>query len=65
MAANALFTTTMMGSLVVGFVIGPFVLDLAFSQGGQFGREVFVGGTLCRCSRRVGVNPHEGKITGQ
>ncbi|MEM9137712.1 MAG: MFS transporter, partial [Cyanobacteria bacterium P01_F01_bin.42] len=36
--------TTMMGSLVVGFVVGPFVLDFAMSQEPQFGRELLVGG---------------------
>ncbi|NJN23797.1 MAG: MFS transporter [Acaryochloridaceae cyanobacterium RL_2_7] len=44
MAANALFTTTMMGSLVVGFAIGDPVLGLAYDKGGLFGREILVGG---------------------
>ncbi|MCM1984669.1 MFS transporter [Lyngbya confervoides] len=44
MAANALFTTTMMGSLVVGFAIGDPVLGAAHRFGGLFGREILVGG---------------------
>ena len=44
MSANALFTTTMMGSLVVGFAIGEPVLTWAMTWGGNHGREVLVGG---------------------
>lgn len=44
MTANALFTTTMMGSLVVGFAIGDPLLAWATSWGGIYGREVLVGG---------------------
>ncbi len=44
MAANALFTTTMMGSLVVGFAIGEPVLSWAMSWGGNASRELLVGG---------------------
>ncbi|XHX79942.1 MAG: MFS transporter [Stenomitos frigidus ULC029] len=43
MSANALFTTTMMGSLIVGFAIGDPVLNLAKS-GGRFGQEILLGG---------------------
>lgn len=44
MPANALFTTTMMGSLVVGFAIGEPLLSWANRWGGEFGREILVGG---------------------
>jgi len=43
MTANALFTTTMMGSMIVGFAIGDTLLTLAKSLGG-FGEELLVGG---------------------
>ncbi len=43
LSANALFITTMMGSLVVGFAIGEPVLSWANSWG-KLGREFFVGG---------------------
>lgn len=43
MTANALFTTTMMGSLIVGFAIGEPLLSVAKSWN-QFGQEILVGG---------------------
>ena len=42
LSANALFITTMMGSLVVGFAIGEPILSWA-STWGAWGRELFVG----------------------
>ncbi len=44
MAANALFTTTMMGALIVGFAIGEPILSLARSWGQDYGQEIVVGG---------------------
>jgi predicted MFS family arabinose efflux permease len=44
MSANALFTTTMMGSLVVGFAIGEPLLSWAKDWGEDYGREFLVGG---------------------
>jgi MFS family permease len=43
MTANALFTTTMMGSLIVGFAIGEPLLTLSRTWG-KFGQEILVGG---------------------
>lgn len=43
MAANALFTTTMMGALIVGFAVGEPLLSVAISWGKDYGREIFVG----------------------
>ncbi len=43
MSANALFTTTLMGSLIVGFAIGEPLLTLARSWG-RFGQELLLGG---------------------
>jgi MFS family permease len=43
MSANALFTTTMTGSLTVGFAIGDPVLSLAKSIGGDYGEVLTVG----------------------
>lgn len=44
MTANAMFTTTMMGSLVVGFAIGEPLLSWAGTWGGNYGGEILVGG---------------------
>lgn len=44
MAANALFTTTMMGALIVGFAVGEPLLSLSKDWVTDYGREVFVGG---------------------
>lgn len=45
LAANALFTSTMMGALIVGFAIGEPILSLAKSlMGEKYGQEVVVGG---------------------
>lgn len=43
LSANALFITTMMGSLVVGFAIGEPLLSGAVAIGGVYAREVVVG----------------------
>lgn len=44
MAANALFTTTMMGALIVGFAVGEPLLSLARFWGKDYGGEILVGG---------------------
>ena len=44
MSANALFTTTMLGSMIVGFAVGEPLLSLAGSLGGDYGPEIAVGG---------------------
>jgi predicted MFS family arabinose efflux permease len=44
MAANALFTTTMMGALIVGFAVGEPLLSLARAWGKDYGQEIMVGG---------------------
>ncbi len=44
MSATALFTTTMMGALVVGFAIGPVLLSWSNSWGGIYGGAFLVGG---------------------
>jgi MFS family permease len=44
MPANALFTTTMMGALVVGFAIGPALLGWSTVWGGIYGGAILVGG---------------------
>lgn len=43
MAANALFTTTMMGALIVGFIVGEPVLSLAGFWSEKYGEETVVG----------------------
>ncbi|WP_017721036.1 MFS transporter [Kamptonema formosum] len=44
LSANALFTTTMLGSLIVGFAVGEPVLSLSSKLGGDYGQEITVGG---------------------
>jgi MFS family permease len=44
MSANALFTTTMMGSLIVGFAIGEPVLSLVETFAGEKSQDFFVAG---------------------
>jgi MFS family permease len=44
LTANALFTTTMMGSMIVGFAVGDPLLNLATSWNAEWGREIMVGG---------------------
>nr|WP_290227715.1 MFS transporter [Trichocoleus desertorum] len=43
MTANALFTTTMLGSLIIGFAVGEPLLSFA-NLAGNFGQEIMVGG---------------------
>jgi MFS family permease len=65
MSANALFTTTLMGSLIVGFAIGDPLLTLAKS-GGRFGQELLLGGLYIVGAvilsflplRKSGADPH-------
>ena len=45
MAANALFTSTMMGAIIIGFAIGEPLLSLGKSWlGEEYGQEFIVGG---------------------
>ncbi|MBD2298459.1 MFS transporter [Nostoc sp. FACHB-87] len=45
MAANALFSSTMMGALIVGFAIGEPILSWAKTlMGEEYGQEIIVGG---------------------
>lgn len=44
MSANALFTTTMMGSLIVGFAIGEPLLSWVKTWAGDMSQEIFVAG---------------------
>lgn len=57
LSANALFITTMMGSLVVGFAIGEPVLSWVGSWGGVYGREVLVGGLYILAGIVLGLLP--------
>ncbi|MBD2134206.1 MULTISPECIES: MFS transporter [Sphaerospermopsis] len=44
MAANALFSSTMMGALIVGYAVGKPILDWAEYLNFEFGKEFLVGG---------------------
>lgn len=44
MAANALFSSTMMGALIVGYAIGTPILDWAEHINLEYGKEFLVGG---------------------
>jgi len=57
MSANALFTTTMMGTLVVGFAIGDPLLSWAEQWGLRFGRELLVGGLYLVSAALLSVIP--------
>lgn len=53
LAANSLYTTTMMASVIIGFAVGEPVLNFAhrllldWSNGLTIGRELVVGGSYC------------------
>jgi MFS family permease len=57
MTANAMFTTTMMGCLVVGFAIGEEVLKLSQVWGGEYGREIFIAGVYILATIVIQVIP--------
>jgi MFS family permease len=62
LSANALFITTMMGSLVVGFAIGEPVLSWVGSWGGPYGREILVGGLYVLAGLVLALLPVKEKI---
>ncbi len=62
MAANALFTTTMMGALIVGFAVGEPLLSLARSWGIDYGREIFVGGLYLLAAGIMQLIPFKEKV---
>lgn len=63
LSANALFTTTMMGALVVGFAIGEPLLSWA-EQWTTFGREGLVGGLYLLAAALLSAIPvREKRIT--
>ncbi len=55
MPANALFTTTMMGSLVVGFSVGPPLLKWSQNWGGVDCRQYLVGGLYALSAVVLGI----------
>ncbi|PSB04160.1 MFS transporter [Merismopedia glauca] len=57
MTANAMFTTTMIGSMVVGFAIGEQVLNLSQAWGGEYGRELFIAGVYILATFVIQVIP--------
>lgn len=65
MTANALFTTTMMGSLIVGFAVGEPLLSWSRTWG-SFGQELMVGGLYVLAAavlyllpiKKSGADPH-------
>lgn len=74
LSANSLYTTTMMGSVIIGFAVGEPLLALAnqlmaYLGGGiNFGRELLVGGSyaiaglillLLKTEEKVGSEEHE------
>jgi MFS family permease len=60
MAANALFVTTTMGSLVVGFAVGDPTLSWAETWG-PFGQEILVGGLYILAGLILLTFPRESK----
>jgi MFS family permease len=59
MAANALFTTTMMGALIVGFAIGEPLLSLAKTWGSDYSQEILVGGLYLLAAGVIQLIPIE------
>jgi MFS family permease len=60
MPANALFTATMMGALVVGFAVGDPLLRWTEAWGGDYGGEILVGGLYILAAVILAVLPmHE------
>jgi MFS family permease len=57
MPANALFTTTMMGALIVGFAVGEPLLSLAKSWGAEYGQVLLVGGCYLLASALLQLLP--------
>jgi MFS family permease len=65
MPANALFTTTMMGALVVGFAIGPILLSWSTVWGGIYGGAILVGGLYLVAAAVLALVPiHDDKPVG-
>jgi MFS family permease len=66
MPANALFTSTMLGSLVIGFAVGEPLLTWAKTWGGSYGGEILVGGLYLTAALLLSMLPiHEQKIEGE
>ncbi len=65
MSANALFTTTMMGALVVGFAIGDPLLSWAEAWSSRYGREWLVGGLYLVAAALLSVIPLKEKRIAQ
>jgi MFS family permease len=66
MPANALFTSTMLGSLVIGFAVGEPLLTWAKTWGGSYGGEILVGGLYLAAALLLSLLPiHEQKVEGE
>jgi MFS family permease len=66
MPANALFTSTMLGSLVIGFAVGEPLLTWAKTWGGSYGGEILVGGLYLTAALLLSLLPiHEQKVEGE
>lgn len=66
MPANALFTSTMLGSLVIGFAVGEPLLTWAKTWGGSYGGEILVGGLYLIAALLLSLLPiHEQKPEGE
>jgi MFS family permease len=66
MPANALFTATMLGSLVVGFAVGEPLLSWAKTWGGSYGGVILVGGLYLFAALLLSMLPiHEPKAEGE
>lgn len=63
MSANALFTSTMLGSLVIGFAVGEPLITWAKSWGGSYGGVILVGGLYLCAALILSMLPiHQPKI---
>jgi len=57
LSANALFTTTMMGALIVGFAVGEPLLSLARSWNSNYGQEILIASLYLLASGVIQLTP--------
>lgn len=62
LSANALFTTTMMGALIVGFAVGEPLLSWARTWLSDYGQEILVGGLYLLAAGLIQLIPIKEEI---
>ncbi len=63
LSANALFTTTMMGALIIGFAVGEPLLSFARHHWNrEYGREILIGGLYLLASGVIWLTPFKKEV---